>query len=39
VLRPYVHPKLSAVDLAARDGGPIIVEIVKFSQDKPGERE
>ena len=36
---PYCHPRLSAVDVSSSDGGPAIVEIVKFSRDKPGESE
>ena len=35
---PYCHPRLSAVDLATREG-PLIVEISRFGgdDDKPGE--
>jgi hypothetical protein len=36
---PYVHPRLSAVDVAARDGRPLVVEIVRFGRDdEPGEQ-
>ena len=36
---PYCHPRLSAVDVSNSNDGPLIVEIVKFSRDKPGESE
>jgi hypothetical protein len=36
---PYCHPRLSAVDVSNSDSGPAIVEIVKFSRDKLGERQ
>jgi len=28
---PYCHPKLSAVEVAGKDGGDLIIKIVKFS--------
>ncbi len=28
---PYVHPKLAAVQHSGDDGGPLVIEIVKFS--------
>jgi hypothetical protein len=31
------HPRLSAVDVSNGDGGPLVVEIVRFSRDEPGE--
>jgi hypothetical protein len=36
---PYCHPRLSAVDVSNSDGGPLVVEIVRFggSPDEPGE--
>jgi hypothetical protein len=34
---PYVHPRLSAVDVSNGDGGPLVVEIVRFGRDdEPG---
>jgi hypothetical protein len=31
---PYIHPKLSNVELTGKDGGPLGVEIVRFSEPK-----
>ena len=37
---PYCHPRLSAVDVGNSEGGPLIVEIVRFGRDdEPGESE
>jgi hypothetical protein len=37
---PYVHPRLSVIDVGNCDGGPLIVEIVKFARhDEPGEKQ
>lgn len=33
---PYLHPRLSAVDLGNKDGKPLVVEIVRFA-DMPRE--
>jgi hypothetical protein len=30
---PYVHPRLASVEHAGKDGGPIVVELVRFSPD------
>lgn len=30
---PYVHPRLANVEHAGKDGGPIVVELVRFSPD------
>jgi hypothetical protein len=34
---PYVHPRLSAVDVGSSGGGPLVVEIVRFAGDEPAE--
>lgn len=28
---PYVHPKLASVEHSGKDGGPLVVEIVRFA--------
>jgi hypothetical protein len=35
---PYCHPRLSAVDVGNSDGGPLVVEIVRFARDEPGDQ-
>lgn len=30
---PYVHPKLAAIEMAGKDGGALVVEIVRFGSD------
>ena len=32
---PYVHPKLASVELGGKNGGALIVEIVRYSADDP----
>jgi hypothetical protein len=31
---PYIHPKLANIEHTGKDGGPMVVEIVRFA-DKP----
>lgn len=31
---PYVHPRLSSVEASGKDGGPLVLEIVRFA-DSP----
>lgn len=33
---PYVHPKLASVEHSGDGGGPLVVEIVRFSDAHPG---
>ena len=34
---PYVHPRLASIDLANKDGRPLVVEILRFGQDQAAE--
>lgn len=32
---PYVHAKLAAIELAGKDGGNLVIEIVRYSDKAP----
>ena len=36
---PYIYPKLQSVDVNGRDGQPLIVQILRFADDLPDERQ
>jgi hypothetical protein len=31
---PYVHSKLASIEHGGKDGAPLIVEVVRFAEDK-----
>ncbi|MDS1142402.1 hypothetical protein RE432_18365 [Pusillimonas sp. SM2304] len=30
---PYVHPRLAAIEHSGKDGGPLVVQVVRFGDD------
>ena len=34
---PYIHPRLAAVEHAGKDGGPLVINVVRFARDNAPE--
>jgi hypothetical protein len=34
---PYMHPRLAAIEHGGKDGGPLVVEVMKFGADQAAE--